>query len=541
MESSPEGHRAPALWILLPLMAGLVVGRQQWLPLEPVWLLVGALAASCAALLVPRVWAPGLVLGLLLLGAAHYALARARIAAWEELPPREARLTVQIDRIFPASSDLRRTSGLGRITAADPHLQELIGQRLSFSLASATGEPPARAAEVSVIGVLQLLPYDPPSDSFDAYLAGAGINFRLGRGRILETVRTPSAYHRFCTAALSRFETILSHGLTDKPQPGGIFRAMLLGQKHELSSEQGDRFMHSGTMHLFAISGLHISAIALCLNVLLSLIRMPRVWQFGLATLALWLFTDITGGMPSAVRAFIMTTVLSASIVLRVPGNPLSALAFSAVLVLTGDPMQLFSASFQLSYGIMTALLILGLPLAGHWSSAQRLFTALPEAAKTRWHHTTARSWDKVSSALALGLAATVVSTLSSIAFFNLVTPGALLANLVLIPLALAVVCAGFASLLTGLAGLTGLSVVFNHAAALVLVLIEKTVELFVLLPGSHQTAAYRGDWVGPVSIALLVGVMIHGYARRWEGPAGGFWPPFAFVALVLTFGVRFG
>jgi len=64
--------------------------------------------------------------------------------------------------------------------------------------------------------------------------------------------------------------------------------------------------MHSGTMHLFAISGsLNITVIALSAQILLALLRVPRLAGAALSLAALWPYVDITGSKPSAVRAFL--------------------------------------------------------------------------------------------------------------------------------------------------------------------------------------------------------------------------------------------
>src|SRR5476651_2507666 len=104
MTSRSLGHRAPLLWLVLPLMAGLAAGKADELARVP-WLLGGALlaagAANFAAWRAPRWWAPAIVAAMFLAGDASYALHRARLPGWEARPPREARLAVRIDRMFP--------------------------------------------------------------------------------------------------------------------------------------------------------------------------------------------------------------------------------------------------------------------------------------------------------------------------------------------------------------------------------------------------------------------------------------------------------
>ena len=87
---------------------------------------------------------------------------------------------------------------------------------------------------------------------------------------------------------------------------------MMMGQKRDMSVEQQALFLHSGTMHLFAISGMNITAIALSVQILLSLLHLPRLIAAGASLVALWLYVDITGASASAVRAFIMCALLGA-------------------------------------------------------------------------------------------------------------------------------------------------------------------------------------------------------------------------------------
>lgn len=541
------GHRAPLLWLVLPLMAGLATGKiGTWAPL-PALLLAALLSAGIAvwaAWRTPRWWAAAMCTALFLAGNASYALSRARLPVWDALPAREARIGARIDRVF-SPLDPRRVTGLATITRADDHLRDLVGQRLYFSLTLKRGEvPPIRSAVVSAVGVLETLPRDPPADTFDGYLAGAGINFRLKRGRILAEEQPAAAYYRFCARVADRFKIILGLGLAEKrPELAGLLRAMMLGETHELSDEQHTLFMRSGTMHLFAISGLNIGVIAAALQAILLLLRFS-VWpRFILGVALLWLFVDITGASPSAVRAFVMAAFFQAAFVLRRPSNPLAALVASALVVLLAAPLQMFSASFLMSYAIVGALLLLGLPLGEAWLARWKPWRDLPEVTWAWWQKSIASVWQASAAAVAIGVATTLVSLLTGVQFFRLLTPGALLANLVLIPAAMLATLGGFASLLCGLVGFTPGAVLCNHAAALMMFGIQELVRLSVQLPGAFLTARFTAPWIGPATLAVLIAVIVAGYAREWKNPAGQgrWWPPFAVVATALIFGVTFG
>lgn len=538
------GHRAPLLWLVLPLAAGLVVGRLLDIAAVP-WLLGGAVVSGVAALMLATKtragWVGSLGLALFLTGVASYALHRARLPAWDSLPPREARITVRLDRVFPPKFE-NRTSALATVTQAEPHLRELVGQRIYCGLALRKGDAaPIRSTKLEVIGVLETLPRNPPIDTFDGYLAAAGVNFRLTRGHALRIVQPPSAYALFRQRAAERFKAILGRGVeTKRPELTGVLRAMMLGEKQELSDEQDALFMQSGTMHLFAISGLHIGVIALSLQTLLGLLRLPHLARFVVCLTALWLYVDITGAAPSAVRAFLMVALWQTAGLARVPNNSLAALSASALVVLLFAPMQLFSASFQMSYAILVALLLLGQPLAEHWQEKARLFRDLPEATWTVWHRAATRLWRALVTLLAFGVASALVSTVTGVTFFGLFTPGALLANLVCIPTATFVIVGGFASLIAGLFGLAAWSALFNHAALLLLAWIEAGVRQWVALPGTWHAAQFAPLWLGGAALIALLTALLWGYAGDWRWRRGGWLPPFVIVALTLAFGVSF-
>src|SRR5262245_49272020 len=106
------GHRAPLLRLVLPFIAGLGAGSASTGCPLPI-LLAGALIAALGALLAsarrPALWATSLALAMLLAGNASYRLHREWPDAWNTLPPREAQLVLQIDRVFPPSLPSRAT------------------------------------------------------------------------------------------------------------------------------------------------------------------------------------------------------------------------------------------------------------------------------------------------------------------------------------------------------------------------------------------------------------------------------------------------
>ena len=316
---------------------------------------------------------------------------------------------------------------------------------------------------------------------------------------------------------------------------------MLLGEKAVLSTEQQNAFMRSGTFHIFSISGLHVGVIAGALQGLLHLLRLPRRPAVAVTLTVLWLYVQVTGAGAPAVRAFLMIAFLLASRIFRLPGNALAALAASALVTLLLDPLQLFSTGFQMSYCVVTALIVMGRPLAEQWQTRWQPFALLPRADWRWWHRALDERGRNFLGAAAGCWAAFLASAPAGIGFFGLFSPGSLVANLVIIPLSSAAMIAGFLSLVCGLAGLLPLSAFCNHVAAAIIIGTDWLLRHGVELPGMFFAARFRADWLAPASLVLLTAVMVAGAAGRWSPRYGGYWPPFVVLVLLVILGVKFG
>jgi competence protein ComEC len=394
---------------------------------------------------------------------------------------------------------------------------------------------------MDAVGLLSRVPLHPRPDSFDGYLRGLGVTFFLSRGRLLGVQHGPTAYRLWCESLARRMNDLLAEGLGRQPRIAAVYRAMMLGRRRGLGKDQSLLFLHGGAMHLFAINGLHIGVVAVSMNALLALARCPRRIAGALVLAVLWLDVDTTGASPSAVRAFLMLAAVEVAWMFRRPVNPLAAVTASALIVLLADPMEFLSASFQMSYSVVASIFLLGLPLGARLMARFRPFRDLPEAS-WRWHHRLAASVaGHLCPAAGVGAAAALVSAVAGVEFFGLFAPVGLVANLLLAPIASLVIVSGFASLVAGLARASLASRLFNGASGLMLALIGAILRFVTRLPGAWVPCHYRATWIGPAALAALIGACMAGYAAGWRPGRGGFWPPFAIVALTFAVGVKFG
>jgi competence protein ComEC len=132
-----------------------------------------------------------------------------------------------------------------------------------------------------------------------------------------------------------------------------IMNAMLLGQRQDLDSSIYNNYVNSGTIHILAVSGLHVGIILLILNALLKpllYLKYGRIVRPVLIVSLLWGFALVAGLSPSVTRAVAMFSIISIAMHLKRPTNIYNTLAISAFVILLVNPFFLFQVGFQMSY-----------------------------------------------------------------------------------------------------------------------------------------------------------------------------------------------
>ena len=383
-------------------------------------------------------------------------------------------------------------SGLGRIVKADDTSRLNKGDRIYFRLKLPADGPAelSRGSEIKAVGLIDTIPRDVAENSFDTYLTGIGVYHRFTRVGWFEQTEAPGRFEVFCRRMNERFESYLRLGSPESGDQERIYIAMLLGQKAELTSEQDERFRASGTMHFFAISGLHIGVIATVLAQFLRLLRVPRKISPFIGLPLLYLYVEITGASPSAVRAFLMALFFWLSFALCRQRSPLAALAASAVFVLIMVPDQLWSLGFQLSYTVVLSILLFGLPLYERASEQLAPFTFLPRPDWTLWHRFYASSQDAVLLLFSISFSAWLASAPLSAAFFGYFSPSAIILNVLLVNLVAVAIITGVISLSLALIGLPFLTEFMNHSAWLTIEVMDRLVSANTQIPSSVITTA---------------------------------------------------
>ena len=241
---------------------------------------------------------------------------------------------------------------------------------------------------------------------------------------------------------------------------------MVLGDREDTPQDIEESFRRSGTMHIFAVSGLHVGILAWIAGQALALLGMPRRYA-ALTVIPLVIFyAFVTGFRPSAVRAAIMASVWFLGVALGRKPVLLNTLGAAALIILAADTFYAFHGGFQLSFLVVVSIALFARPLQKPIRRFIDPDPFLPKilltARQKGWYATLQRCADTVS----VSMAAWVGSAIPILLYFQIVTPIALLANCFLIPLAVGILGLGAASILVSVVSLGMFSAPLNRTNA---------------------------------------------------------------------------
>ncbi len=142
----------------------------------------------------------------------------------------------------------------------------------------------------------------------------------------------------------------------------GLAAALLIGWKGGLDPELKQHYTRTGTIHIIAISGLHISLVFEILwRLLYPLLFMPggKAMRTLITLIFIWTFCFLAGAEASVLRAGIMFTAVHTGRWLQRPVSGLQALGISVLSLLIADPDWIFDPGFQLSHGAVLGILFI--------------------------------------------------------------------------------------------------------------------------------------------------------------------------------------
>ncbi len=349
-------------------------------------------------------------------------------------------------------------------------------------------------------------PGNPGEFDYGAYYHALGIEGRMYSGNIKIVCQEYSPYldgiYRLKEGAGKILKGVCSQ------EDLGVFQAVVLGEKQELSGEIQKLYQKNGIAHLLAVSGLHVSLIGMGIY---SLLRKAGL-GFGKAGMTAAVVTIsygiLTGGSASVVRAVVMLCLQLLAARMGRTYDMLSAMAVAALLLLAQSPSYLFQSGFQLSFGAVLAIGSI-LPVLIHWLEA-----------KSRWEKTL----------LLNGVIQMVTCPVIVYHYFEYPVYGMAL-NLVVIPLLGYVLLSGLAGIGLGAAGgWLGAAGILPEGTALwagemaigtghyILALYQRLCTGFLKVPGAVQIVGRPRLW----QIGVYGGVWLLIVAAAWKSQEKG-------------------
>jgi len=515
-------NRIPLLWLLAPFAFGIIAGRVFPAEIHPgvyVIAIIFAFAATESAKRRFALWVPMLLPATAFAGYVYIVQIDKGFPSSCEYPEREATLVLEVSRLYESTHSKAR--GIARINVADSHLNFLQNRETYFSAAPVKGQQFEDTLTIGSMltarGILSPLDAHASDHGFSSYLRNSGVASLFTRATAISVEEPRSSWNRWFHELRSKASHALQLGFSGSESESGPYRAMMLGMKSELGQEQEKLFLENGAMHLFAISGLHIGVIAACGHALFLLIQVPRKWAPILNIALIALFVMMTGGAPSAWRALLMIACYYLCLSSKRQTASLNALILSALICLMVDPLQLFLAGFQLSYATVAAILLYGVPMGKALCKKWAPFDGLPRDLWTWRHNALDKAGSFLINSFAISFAAFLASSALSIIYFNTVSIFGVFANVIMLPLASLAIISGFLSLAFATLFLSPISILFNHAAHLIIWTMQNCLETIDRLGYTHiRFSDPSPSILFGLALALLV-FFFYGYNRAWN------------------------
>lgn len=212
-----------------------------------------------------------------------------------------------------------------------------------------------------------------------------------------------------------------------------IVHAMTLGVRPSESAEMLKAYRYSGAIHVFAVSGLHVMMVGSMVAILLRLLGCGRRVWIPLVIVAMFFYALVTGMRPPAMRASIMGAILLSTWLVQRKIVLSNSVAAGCIIALLWDGHLLFQPGFQLSFGVLLAISLLGgiVTKGFHWVSYIDPF--LPRSLYSRWQEWSVRARRKLQGALVVASCAWCGASPMTLMHFKLLAPISILVSVPLV------------------------------------------------------------------------------------------------------------
>jgi competence protein ComEC len=188
-------------------------------------------------------------------------------------------------------------------------------------------------------------------------ILASGVLTPSPRGLVLQratvrVVRGPGWRERWRARATTAVDRVF-------PADAPLARALLVADTRSISPEVRDRYAAAGLAHMLSVSGLHVGIIALALDALFQLLRLPSRAATIASIAVVGVYVALIGAPDPSVRSAVMLAAMGASRLAQRPTSPWALLALGAAAPLL-SPRAATDIGYQLSVAGVAALVAAG-------------------------------------------------------------------------------------------------------------------------------------------------------------------------------------
>ncbi|MGB7055338.1 MAG: ComEC/Rec2 family competence protein [bacterium] len=234
-----------------------------------------------------------------------------------------------------------------------------------------------------------------------------------------------------------------------------IASGLTLGGSGRLGRELREVFSRAGILHILAVSGLHVGFVALFFGLLLFIVPLDYRLKFVIVMLGLSMYAGITGFRPSVCRAASMAFLFGMALVLQRNVSHIHVLNITALAFLIASPSLIFDIGTQLSFTAVYGILYL-------YPKIDALMIRKIPSRRMRF----------VLAPMAVSFSAQLFVAPLLVYYFHRLPMYAVLANLLIVPIAAAIIILLFLCFVTGLFWYALVEVVSFPVSVLITVLV---------------------------------------------------------------------
>ena len=198
-------------------------------------------------------------------------------------------------------------------------------------------------------------------EDFSAYNADENVRFKMYAEGVEVVGRSSNLF--------LRFRALLENTLYKNMErtSASLTVAVLTGNTGGISKGLLENMRYGGLAHVFAVSGLHVSALYLFSRFLTEktkLRKLPKLAKFSTAALLLIIYGAVCGFSASIIRALTICLLLSAAGYIGMGSDMTENAGAAAIIVLLRSPFALFTVGFQLSFAAFLGIIWLNRPIS---------------------------------------------------------------------------------------------------------------------------------------------------------------------------------